>query len=92
VVGTFSQTGDGLLANLGHTARYDTTTTTWHALPNQGLSGWVYALAVVGSDLYVGGGFSQTGDGSLSLGYIARYRELDQTVYLPLVVRNTGTP
>ena len=92
VGGMFSQTGNGSLTNLGYIARYDTGAGTWHALPNQGLNGWVYALAVVSSDLYVGGGFSQTGDGSLSLNRIARYRELDHTVYLPLVVRDTGTP
>ena len=28
----------------------------WHALPNQGLNDTVYALAVSGGDLYVGGG------------------------------------
>jgi hypothetical protein len=92
VAGTFSQTGDGSLVNLGYVARYDTVNTTWHALPNQGLSGWVYALAVVGSDLYLGGGFSQTGDGSLALSCIARYRELDHAVYLPLVAHGAGTP
>ena len=74
VGGDFDQTGDGTLTNLGSIARYDTTAGTWNALPNQGLDGYVYALAVVGSDLYVGGFFDQTGDGSLtSLGSIARY-------------------
>ena len=55
VGGWFSQTGDGTLTNLGYIARYDTTANTWHALPRQGLDSGVYALAVVGSDLYVGG-------------------------------------
>ena len=75
VGGTFVQTGDASpLINLGHIARYDTTTNTWHALLKQGLNGWVWALAVVGSDLYVGGTFVQTGDESVKdLGYIARY-------------------
>jgi N-acetylneuraminic acid mutarotase len=74
VGGRFTQTGDGSLANLGHVARYDTSTGTWHALNNQGLDNTVYALTVVGSDLYVGGEFTQTGDGSLAnLGRIARY-------------------
>jgi N-acetylneuraminic acid mutarotase len=72
--GDFTQTGDGSLTQLGRTARYDTTAGTWQALPNQGLNGDVRALAVSGSDLYVGGAFTQTGDGSLTnLGYIARY-------------------
>ena len=48
--------------------------TAWNALPNQGLGGYVSALAVVGSDLYVGGDFTQTGDGTLTnLGRIVRY-------------------
>ena len=74
VGGGFTQTGDGTLTNLGSIARYNTTVGTWNALPNQGLDGSVYALAVVGSDLYVGGQFSQTGDGTLTnLSGIARY-------------------
>jgi hypothetical protein len=99
VGGDFSQTGDGTLTNLGGMAHYDTTTGTWHALSLQGLDNTVYALAVVGSDLYVGGAFSQTGDGSLTnLGGIARYdtsagtwhalslQGLDNTVYALAVV------
>jgi hypothetical protein len=74
VGGDFTQTGDGTLTNLGRITRYDTTAGAWNALPNQGLNDWVRALAVVGSDLYVGGDFTQTGDGALTnLGYIARY-------------------
>jgi len=74
VGGDFHQTGDGTLTNLGHIARYDTSANTWHALPNQGLTSGVRVLAVDGSDLYVGGLFSQTGDGTLpNLGHIARY-------------------
>lgn len=74
VGGDFAGTGDGLLANLGSIARYDTLAGAWHALPNQGLDGGVLALAAVGSDLYVGGWFDSTGDGSLTeLGFIARY-------------------
>ena len=65
--------------------------TAWNALPNQGLGGGsspsVRALAVVGSDLYVGRDFTQTGDGTLTnLGYIisgGAYHD----VYLPLVIR-----
>jgi hypothetical protein len=74
VGGYFSQSGDGTLSDLGCIARYDTTTGTWHALPNQGMNNTVLELAVSGSDLYVGGYFSQSGDGTLSdLGCIARY-------------------
>ena len=74
VGGSFEQTGDGTLTNMGKIARYDTTTDTWHALPNQGLNDDVISLAVSGDDLYVGGEFSGTSDGSLTdLGQIARY-------------------
>nr|MBC8253860.1 hypothetical protein [Ardenticatenia bacterium] len=56
VGGYFTQGGDASpVINLGYIARYDTTANTWHALPRQGLDSGVYALAVVGSDLYVGG-------------------------------------
>jgi hypothetical protein len=71
--GILAQTGDGSLTNLGCIARYDTTTGVWHALNNQGLDDRVQALAVVGSDLYVGGTFTHTRDGSLELNKIARY-------------------
>ena len=74
VGGGFAQTADGSLTDLGNIACYDTSADTWHALPNKGLDQWVTTLAVSGDDLYVGGGFTQTGDGSLmNLGYIARY-------------------
>jgi hypothetical protein len=80
VGGYFAQTDDGTLTTLGCIARYDTTAGTWNTLPNQGLGGGslpmpgVCALAVIGSDLYAGGNFTRTGDGTLtSLGRIARY-------------------
>ena len=80
VGGWFSQTGDGTLTNLGNIARYDTTANTWNELPKEGLNDMVRALAVVGSDLYVGGDFTQTGDASLTdLGYIVRYDTTDKT-------------
>jgi hypothetical protein len=79
VGGHFTQTGDGSLTSLGRIARYDTTDDTWHALNNQGLNSWVVALAVAGSDLYVGGLYSQSGDHSLSLNRIARYDTTDDT-------------
>ncbi|GAH32060.1 unnamed protein product, partial [marine sediment metagenome] len=79
VGGSFPGTGDGTLTDLGRIARYDTTTSTWHALPNKGLNNRVFPLAVSGDDLYVGGEFTQTGDGSLTdLGNIARYDTTDE--------------
>ena len=91
VGGQFGQTGDGTLTNLGYIARYDITANAWNALPKHGLNRWVYALAVSGSDLYVGGDFTQTGDASplTNLGNIARgaLAVPEINVYLPLVYR-----
>jgi LPXTG-site transpeptidase (sortase) family protein len=74
VGGGFNQTADGAVTNLGNIARYDLITNTWSPLANNGLNDDVYAIAVIGTDLYVGGRFSQTADGSVTnLGNIARY-------------------
>jgi len=72
--GEFSRTVEGSVTDLGNIVRFDTSTYSWHALPNQGLNGAVRSLAVSGDDLYLGGNFTETGDGSLvDLGGIARY-------------------
>jgi uncharacterized repeat protein (TIGR01451 family) len=45
-------------------AKFNTTTNTWSALSNvngNGVDNSVFALAVIGSDLYVGGGFTTAG-------------------------------
>jgi hypothetical protein len=74
VGGAFSKTADGLITGLNGIAKFDSLTSTWSALPNEGLAGSVEALAVIGTDLYVGGWFTQTADGSLTgLGRIARF-------------------
>jgi hypothetical protein len=87
VGGSFVQTGDGALS-LNHIARYRTTAGTWHALRSQGLDAAVHALAVSGDDLYMGGEFTQTGDGALTnLGRVARYYAGHFLVYLPLIAR-----
>jgi trimeric autotransporter adhesin len=73
VGGQFTQTADGTVKNLGNIARY-TSGGTWSAFANHGLNNSVYALAVMGSDLYVGGIFTQTIDGTVkNLNDIARY-------------------
>jgi hypothetical protein len=76
VGGYFTKTNDGEIT-LNYIARLDTSTTpsTWHALPNNGLTGinhYVNFLVAVGGDLYVGGMFDGTADSSISLHYIAR--------------------
>jgi N-acetylneuraminic acid mutarotase len=86
VGGGFVQTGDAS-RSLNRIARYQTTTGTWHGLRNQGLDAPVYALEVSGDDLYVGGWFAQTRDGALTLGRIARYRDVPYFAYLPLIAR-----
>ncbi len=49
------------------------STQTWSALANNGLNSYVNALAVSGTDMYVGGDFSATFDSNLYSGYIAKY-------------------
>ncbi len=60
--GWFTTLGDGTYIS-DNIARYDTSTDTWHLLPNQGLNGSVHALVLDGQELYVGGGFDHLGDG-----------------------------
>ncbi|MEW6363960.1 MAG: IPT/TIG domain-containing protein [Acidobacteriota bacterium] len=74
VGGAFSQTYDGSVSDLNGIAKYSTGTGSWSALANQGLGGGaVFALAVSGSDLYVGGNFTDTHDWSVELNNIAKY-------------------
>jgi len=89
----FTATGDLSMTNLWRVAHYDTSDGTWHAMPNNGLDQWVNTLVVDGRELYVGGGFTQSADGTVpDLNYIARCSlkkdeppvELED-VYLPLV-------
>ncbi len=48
-------------------------TLTWTPLARNGLNNFVTALAVSGGDLYVGGDFTQTADGTMTLNHIAKY-------------------
>ena len=74
VGGAFSETADGLVKDLNGIAKFNVLTSTWSALPNKGLAGWVEDMALIGSDIYVGGSFIQTADGNLTdLGRIARF-------------------
>ena len=69
VGGFFNQTADGTVPDLNLIAKYSTD--TWHALPNKGLNVgfglhafWVNTFAFSGNDLYDGGSFNRTGDGT----------------------------
>jgi len=80
VGGQFSQTADGTVTNLNNIAKYNTSTNTWSALGNNGLNSAVLVLLVIGSDLYVGGQFSQTADGTVTnLNRMAKYNTLTNT-------------
>ncbi len=70
VGGGFSSAG-GVSAN--RVARYNPTTNSWSALGTGagGVNGNVSALAVLGSDLYVGGNFTQAG--GVNANSVARY-------------------
>ncbi|NOG76500.1 MAG: DNRLRE domain-containing protein [Chloroflexi bacterium] len=48
-------------------------TLMWTPLARNGLNNFVTALAVSGGDLYVGGDFTQTADGTMTLNHIAKY-------------------
>jgi hypothetical protein len=57
---------------------------TWSALANSGLNDPVWSMAVIGTDLYVGGDFSQTADGAVTnLNRIARLSATTPVVVVP---------
>jgi hypothetical protein len=75
VGGSFNTTADGTITNLSNIAKYDTVGNAWSSMPHLGVDGFnVFALAAIGSDLYVGGNFSATADGQVTnLNGIAKY-------------------
>jgi len=60
VGGSFTDEVDNPLGNLNHIARFNTLGTVWNPTQCKGLNADVKALAISGSNLYVGGSFSQT--------------------------------
>jgi hypothetical protein len=77
VGGWFTSAG-GVSAN--YVARFNTQTNTWSTLgtgSSNGVNNWVYELAVVGNEVYVGGTF--TSAGGVSANYVARFNTQTNT-------------
>ncbi|MBI5030659.1 MAG: hypothetical protein HZB51_09035 [Chloroflexi bacterium] len=96
VGGGFTDVNDrgNALPTADYVAKWDGT--NWSALGGNGagngaLNGWVNALAMNGSKLYAGGGFSNVNNNGTRLtaaDYIAAYDSAFQSkLYLPLIVR-----
>jgi hypothetical protein len=80
VGGDFNQLGDGTSANC--IAKWNTISNTWSTLKSgksNGVNWWVEALAVSGSDVYVGGWFTLLGDSSTSANCIAKWNTTSNT-------------
>jgi len=78
--GDFSQLGDGTSAK--YITKWNTTTSTWSTLTSgtsNGVNYYVYSLAISGSDVYVGGGFTQLGDRTTSANNIAKWNSATST-------------
>jgi hypothetical protein len=77
VGGAFTSAG-GVSAN--GVARFNTLTNTWSTLgtgSSNGVNGFVYALAVLGNEVVVGGNFTLAG--GVSANYVARFNTLTNT-------------
>jgi hypothetical protein len=77
-VGGFFTSAGGVSAN--NVARFNTQTNTWSSLgtgSSNGVNNWVFALAVVGNEVFVGGFF--TSAGGVSANGVARFNTLTNT-------------
>jgi len=80
--------GNVLLNSIG---KWSSATSTWSAVGNGVNDAKVYALAVSGSDVYVGGFFTQVcgnlscDSGNSTVNYVAKY--VSSNVFLPLIMR-----
>ena len=75
VGGMFTFLGDGT-TSANRIAKWSTATSTWSTLPgvtSNGLNYYVYAIAVSGTDVYVGGKFSYLGNNSTKANGIAKW-------------------
>jgi hypothetical protein len=90
-VGGYFTWAGGVSAN--YVARFNTQTNTWSTLgtgSQNGVNNWVYALAVSGNEVFVGGTF--TSAGGVSANYVARYNDPDNPLPVELVsFRGTAT-
>jgi hypothetical protein len=71
-VGGYFTSAGGVSAN--YVARFNTQTNTWSSLgtgSSNGVNYWVYVLAVVGDEVFVGGGFTLAG--GIASTFIARW-------------------
>jgi N-acetylneuraminic acid mutarotase len=78
VVGGLFTSAGGVSAN--RVARFNTQTNTWSSLgtgSSNGVNSDVYALAVVGNEVFVGGGF--TSAGGVSANFVARFNTQTNT-------------
>jgi hypothetical protein len=78
VVGGFFTSAGGVSAN--NVARFNTQTNTWSSLgtgSSNGVNDYVYALAVVGNEVFVGGRFTEAG--GVSANYVARFNTQTNT-------------
>ena len=75
VGGGFATLGDGTTA-AKYIAKWNTTPGTWSALIDgaiNGVSDFVYTIAISGTDVYSGGEFTFLGDGTTSANHIAKW-------------------
>jgi trimeric autotransporter adhesin len=81
VGGGFTYLGDGT-TSANSIAKWNTASNTWSTLTSgssNGVNEGVFAITVSGNDVYVGGNFTQLGDGTTSANYIARWNTVAGT-------------
>jgi hypothetical protein len=79
VGGSFIVVG-GISTPVNNIARFNTQTNTWSSLgtgSSNGVNDYVFALAVVGNEVYVGGGFTLAG--GVSANFVARFNTQTNT-------------